>query len=111
VGSISPSGSLSEPRSLMIFNQTYLLLTGKSLFDESYVTSPVKVARETLGKLESLLTESENVSEKDLASTAKFLRTCLAVNTANTSRATALEVLEGGWITSGCACQCGWCDF
>ena len=91
----------------MIFNQTYLLLTGKFLFDESYVTSPVKVARETLGKLESLLTESENVSEKDLASTAKFLRTCLAVNTAN--RATALEVLEGGWITSGCAC--GWCGF
>ena len=55
--------------------------------------------------------ESENVAENNLASTAKFLRTCLAVNTANTSRATALEVLEGGWITSGCACQCGWCDF
>ena len=74
-------------------NQTYLLLTGKPLFDESYVTSPVKVARETLGKLESLLSESGNVAEKDLGSTAKFLRTCLAVNVAD--RATALEVLEG----------------
>jgi hypothetical protein len=103
VGSIT----LSEPRSLMILNQTYLLLTGKSLFDESYVTSPVKVAGETLSKLESLLTESGNVAQKDLASTAKFLRTCLAVNIAN--RTTALEVLEGGWITSGCAC--GWCGF
>ena len=74
MGSITPSGPLSEPRSLMILNQTYLLLTRKSLFDESYVTSPVKVAGETLGKLESLLTESGNVAEKDLASTAKFLR-------------------------------------
>ena len=107
MGSITPSGFLSEPRSLMILNQTYLLLTGKSLFDESYVTSPVKVAGETLDKLESLLTESGNVAEKDLASTAKFLRTCLAVNVAN--RATALEVLEGDWVTSGCGC--GWCGF
>jgi len=70
---------LSEPRSSTILNQTYLLLTGKPLFDESYVASPVKVA---------------------------VLRTCLAVKTAD--RATALEVLEGGWIKSGCAC--GWCD-
>ena len=107
MGSITPSRSLSESRSLMILSQTHLLLTGKSLFDESYVTSPIKVAGETLGKLESLLTESGNIAEKDLASTAKFLRTCLAVNIAN--RATALEVLEGGWITTGCAC--GWCDF
>ena len=84
----------------MILNQTYLLLTGKSLFDESYVISPVKVAEETLGKLESLLTESGNVAEKDLASTAKFLRTCLAVNVAN--RPTAFEVLEGEWVTTGC---------
>ncbi|EDR01355.1 uncharacterized protein LACBIDRAFT_312250 [Laccaria bicolor S238N-H82] len=84
---------------------TYLLLTGKPLFAESYVASPVKVAHETLGKLESLLTESANVTEKDLASTAKFLRMCLSVKSAN--RATALEVLEGGWITRGCAC--GWC--
>ena len=86
----------------MILNQTYLLLTGKSFFDESYVTSPVKVAGETLGKLESLLTENGNVAEKDLVSTAKFLRTCLVVKTVN--RATALEVLEGDWIKSGCAC-------
>ena len=84
----------------MIPNQAYLLLTRKPLFDESYVTSPVKVARETLGKLESLLTESGNVAEKDLASTAKFLRTCLAVNVAN--RPTAFEVLEGEWVTTGC---------
>jgi len=89
----------------MILNQTYLLLTGKPLFDEPYVVSPVKVAEETLGKLESLLTESGNVAEKDLAPTAKFLRMCLAIKTAN--RATALEVLEGAWIKSGCAC--GWC--
>ena len=87
-----------------MINQTYLLLTGKPLFDESYVASPVKVAKETLGKLESLLTESGNVTEKDLAPTAKFLRACLAVKVAN--RATALEVLEGDWITTGCAC--GW---
>jgi len=84
---------------------TYLLLTGKPLFDETYVASPVKVAEATLSKLESLLSESGNISEKDLAPTAKFLRTCLAVKVGN--RATALEVLEGGWITSGCAC--GWC--
>ncbi|KIM37703.1 hypothetical protein M413DRAFT_253840 [Hebeloma cylindrosporum] len=84
---------------------TYLLLTGKPLFDESYVASPLKVAEGTLGKLESLLTESGNIAEKDLASTAKFIRTCLAVKVK--IRATALEVLEGGWITSGCAC--GWC--
>jgi hypothetical protein len=88
-----------------LINQTYLLLTGKPLFDESYVASPVKVAKETLGKLESLLTESGNVAEKDLAPTAKFLRTCLAVKIAN--RATALEVLEGGWIVSP-GCACGW---
>ena len=107
MGFITPSSSLSEPRSMMILNQAYLLLTGKPLFDESYVTSPVKVAKETLGKLESLLTESGNVAQKDLVSTAKFLRTCLAVNVAN--RATALELVEGGWVTSGCAC--GWCGF
>ncbi|KIM37704.1 hypothetical protein M413DRAFT_421318 [Hebeloma cylindrosporum] len=84
---------------------TYLLLTGKPLFDESYVASPVKVAEETLGKIESLLTESGNIAEKDVAPTAKFLRTCLAVKVKN--RATALELRDGGWITSGCAC--GWC--
>ena len=90
----------------MILN---LLLTGKTLFDKLYVTSPVKVkvTGETLGKLKSLLTESRNVTEKDLASTAKFLGTCLAVNIAN--RVMALEVLEGDWVTSGCAC--GWCGF
>ena len=88
-----------------MIDQTYLLLTGKPLFDQSYVASPVKVAKEMLGKLESLLTESANVTEKDLASAAKFLRMCLSVKIAN--RATALEVVEGGWITSGCAC--GWC--
>jgi len=88
-----------------LINQTYLLLTGKSLFDKSYVASPVEVAQETLGKLESLLTESGNVTEKDPPQTAKFLRMCLAVNIAN--RATALEQLGGGWIKSGCAC--GWC--
>jgi len=88
-----------------LIDQTYLLLTGKPLFDKSYVASPVKVARETLGKIESLLTESANLTEKDLASTAKFLRKCLAVKIAN--RATAREVLEGGWVTTGCAC--GWC--
>ena len=88
-----------------LINQTYLLLTGKPLFDESYVVSPVKVAEETLGKLESLLTESGNIAEKDLALTEKFLRRCLAVKIAN--RTTALEVLEGDWIMSGCAC--GWC--
>ena len=87
-----------------MIDQKYLRLTGKPLFDESYVSSPVKVAQKRLGKLESLLTESANVTEKDLASTAKFLRMCLSVKIAN--RATALEVLEGGWITSGCAC--GW---
>ena len=100
MGSITPSSSLSEPRSLMILNQTYLLLTGKSLFNESYVTSPIEVARETLGRLESLLTESRNIAEKDIASTAEFLRTCLAVNVAN--RPTAFEVLEGEWVTTGC---------
>ncbi|KAI5460743.1 kinase-like domain-containing protein [Mariannaea sp. PMI_226] len=84
---------------------TYLLLTGQPLFDDSYVASPISVAKETLGKLEILLRESGNVTEKDLAPTAKFLRTCLAVKPAN--RATALEILEGDWITSGCAC--GWC--
>ena len=104
---LTPSSSLSEPRSLMILNQTYLLLTGKSLFNEFYVTSPVEVARETLGKLKSPLTESGNAAEKDIASTVKFLRTCLAVNSEN--RAMAHEVLEGSWITTGCAC--GWCGF
>jgi len=87
-------------------DQTYLLLTGKPLFAESYVASLVKVAQETLGKLESLLTESGNIAEKDLASTAKFLRTCLAVKIAN--RATALEVVEGGWVDKS-VCACGWC--
>ena len=90
----------------MILNQTYLLLTGKHLFDESYVASPVKVAKETLGKLENLLTEIGNAAEEDVAPAAKFLR-CLAVKVVN--RATADEVLEGDWITSGCAC--GWHGF
>ena len=59
-----------------------------------------------LGKLESLLTESGNIAEKDLAPTAKFLRRYLAVKIAN--RTTALEVLEGGWIDMS-VCACGWC--
>jgi serine/threonine-protein kinase SRPK3 len=86
-----------------LIDQTYLLLTGKPLFSKSYVASPVKVAKETLGKLESLLAESVNITEKDLASTAKFLRTCLAVKIAN--RATALEVREGGWVKTACFCE------
>ena len=107
MSSITPH-PLPKPRSLSsILYQTYLLLTGKPLFDETYVASPVKVAQATLGKIESLLAESGNISEKDLAPAAKFLRTCLAVKTAN--RATALEVLEGDWVTTGCAC--GWCGF
>ena len=90
----------------MILNQTYLL-TGKHLFDELYVASPVKVAKETHGKLEILLRESGNIAEKDLAPTANFLRRCLAVKPLH--RASAYEVLTGGWISSGCAC--GWCGF
>ncbi|KIJ96067.1 hypothetical protein K443DRAFT_682540 [Laccaria amethystina LaAM-08-1] len=91
---IQPPEALTGGKNL---TYTSLLLTGKPLFAESYVASPVKVAQETLGKVESLLTEN-------LASTAKFLRMCLSINIAN--MATALEVLEGGWIMSGCAC--GW---
>ena len=107
VSSITPSSSLSEPCSLIILNQTYFLLTGKLLFNELYVTSPVEVARETLGKLERPLTGSGNVAEKDITSTVKFLRTCLAVNIEN--RAMAHEVIEGSWITTRCAY--GWCGF
>jgi len=71
-----------------LIDQTYLLLSEKPLLAESYVASPVKVAQATLGKLKSLLAESANVTKKDLASTAKFLRMCRFVKIAN--RATAL---------------------
>ena len=91
----------------MILNQTYLLLTGKHLFDESYVASPIKVAKETHGKLEILLRESGNIAEKDITPTANFLRECLAIKSVN--RASVDEILDGVWITSGCAC--GWRGF
>lgn len=92
---------------MIILNQSYLLLTGKHLFDESYAASPVKVAKETHGKLEILLRESGNIAEKDIAPTANFLKECLAIKTVN--RASAYEIHTGGWITSGCAC--GWRGF
>ena len=75
---------------------TYLLLTGTPLFSDSYITSPIATAKETLGKLESLLTQSGTIEEKDLSSTASFLRSCLAIKP--TDRASALEILWGTWV-------------
>jgi len=85
---------------------TYRLLTGSLLFSDSYIASPIETATETLGKLEGLLTESGKISEKDIASTASFLRLCLAIKP--TKRANAVEVLNGGWVKGGCSC--GWCS-
>ena len=75
--------------------QTYLLLTGTPLFSDSYITSPIATAKEILGKLESLLTLSGTIAEKDIASTASFLRSCLAIKPTN--RASAEEILNGAW--------------
>ncbi|KAH9480257.1 Serine/threonine-protein kinase SRPK [Psilocybe cubensis] len=83
----------------------YLLLTGTELFSETYVASPVETATETLGKLETLLKESEKLSEKDIAPAASLLRSCLAVKP--TKRASAVDVLGSGWIKGGCGC--GYC--
>ncbi|KAJ3514132.1 hypothetical protein NLJ89_g2540 [Agrocybe chaxingu] len=78
---------------------TYLLLTGNVLFSDSYIASPTKTATEALGKLETLLTESEKLAESDISSTASFLRSCLAIKPTN--RASAEDILRGGWIKSG----------
>lgn len=83
--------------------QTYLLLTGSQLFSDSYIASPVKIATETLAKLESLLIESGKISEEDISETASFLRSCLAIKPAK--RASAEDILDGGWIKNGCACR------
>ena len=84
-----------------------MLLTGKPLFSDSYVASPVKTAMETVSKLESLLAESEKIQEKDIPAAAAFLRSCLAIKP--NDRASAVDVLNGGWIRAGCSC--GWCGF
>jgi hypothetical protein len=84
----------------MMIDQT-CLLNGKPLLAKSYVGSPVKVAQETLGKLESF-TESANITEIGLVSTAKFLRMFLSVKIAH--RAMALEVLDHGHTM-----RRGWC--
>ncbi|KAF8155423.1 kinase-like domain-containing protein [Crassisporium funariophilum] len=84
---------------------TYHLLTGSPLFSDSYIESPISVATETVGKLESLLTESGKLSEKDIPPTVAFLRSCLAIKPAK--RVSAAEILQGSWVFSGCSC--GWC--
>ena len=76
--------------------QTYLLLTGTPLFSDSYITSPIATAKETFGKLESLLTQSGTIAEKDIPSAASFLRLCLAIKP--TDRASAEEILNGTWV-------------
>ncbi|KAF8958726.1 kinase-like domain-containing protein [Flammula alnicola] len=78
---------------------TYLLLTGRPLFSDSYISSPVATARWTRGKLESLLTECGKIPEKDVSPTASFLRSCLAIKP--TDRASAKEIMNGGWAKSG----------
>lgn len=100
-------GGKIDPKSdiWMLGCTTYLLLTGSPLFSDSYIASPVETATEILGKLESLLTESEKISAKDIPATASFLRSCLVIKP--TKRASAGEIVNGGWIKSGCSC--GWC--
>ncbi|KAF8960479.1 kinase-like domain-containing protein [Flammula alnicola] len=78
---------------------TYLLLTGRPLFSDSYIASPVATAKETLGKLESLLTECGTIAEKDVSPIASFLRSCLAIKP--TDRASAEEILTRSWAQSG----------
>src|SRR6266545_4673493 len=85
--------------------QTYLLLTGRLLFSDSYVASPIQTATETLGKLKSLLTESGKIPEKDISATASFLRLCLAIRLSK--RASTAEIVNGSWIMNGCSCR--WC--
>jgi serine/threonine-protein kinase SRPK3 len=82
-------------------HQAYLLLTGRSLFSDSYIASPVAVAKQTLqfGKLERLLTECGKIEERDICPTALFLRSCLEIKP--TVRASAKEIMTGGWATSG----------
>ena len=87
---------------LILFNsyyyhfQIYLLLTGTPLFSDTYITSPIATAKETLGKLENLLTQSGTIAKEDLSSTASFLRSCLAIKP--TDRASALDILWGGRV-------------
>ncbi|KAF8956777.1 kinase-like domain-containing protein [Flammula alnicola] len=77
---------------------TYFLLTGSPLFSDSYISSPVATARETLqvGKLESLLTECGKIPEQDVSTNASFLRSCLAIKPKD--RASAQEILNGSWV-------------
>jgi len=87
---------------IIIFHQTYLLLTGSPLFSDSYIASPIEMAKEILqvGKLESLLTESGKLAEKDISPSASFLRSCLAIKPSD--RASPKEIMNGGWAI------CGW---
>jgi len=77
-------------------------LTGSPLFSDSYIASPIEVAKEILqvGKLESLLTECGKLAEKDISPSASFLRSCLAIKPSD--RASPKEIMNGGWAV------CGW---
>jgi serine/threonine protein kinase len=72
-------------------------LTGTPLFSDSYITSPIATAKETLGKLESSLTQSGKIAENDISSAVSFLRLCLAIKP--TDRASAEEILNGIWLS------------
>ncbi|KIM36816.1 hypothetical protein M413DRAFT_13773 [Hebeloma cylindrosporum] len=75
---------------------TFLLLTGSPLFSDSYVASPISTAKETLGKIESLLTESGKVAANDISPAAVFLRSCLAIKPKD--RASPTEIIFSDWV-------------
>jgi serine/threonine protein kinase len=74
----------------------YLLLTGSPLFSDSYIASPIATAKETLGKLESLLIQCGKIAEKDIPPAASFLRSCLMINP--NDRPSAQEIRNGSWV-------------
>ena len=74
----------------------YLLLTGSPLFSDSYIASPIETAKETLGKLESLLAQCGNIAEEDIPPAASFLRSCLMIKPSH--RASAAEIATCSWV-------------
>ncbi|KAF9525667.1 kinase-like domain-containing protein [Crepidotus variabilis] len=85
---------------------TYFLLTGTHLFSDSYLDAPVKVATQTIGQLETLLTDNGKVPPKAIPATITFLRSCLAISPRK--RTNAEDIYEGNW-TKTADCACGWC--
>lgn len=87
----------------------YTLLTGRNLFENAPGTLSPDELEKVIAGIETDLSATKAMSEKDAKETTSIIKACLELDPAD--RPTADRLIGFRWVQSGMLCSCGWCAF